>query len=219
MSLGRRVTFTVIFTITFSVLSTVFFAIEVEATEEPLSISPVAMGPKAPKLSATAAFEIGHSIPTPEPVKFTALPETRSAQATITTKQQVVEQLQSIRREGIAGSVIDFAMAQLGDTYVWGGNGPNGWDCSGLTVGAFRTVGVNLPRTSRAQWTVGTPVEYGQWQPGDLLFYGSSASSIHHVALYIGDGQIVHASTFGVPVKTDPVRGGGSDYFGAKRVL
>jgi cell wall-associated NlpC family hydrolase len=62
-------------------------------------------------------------------------------------------------------------------------------------------------------------VASGEWQPGDLLFFGRSASSIHHVAMYIGDGKIVHASHSGVPVLVAPVSGGGSDYLGSKRLL
>jgi len=119
-----------------------------------------------------------------------------------------------------AGIVISFAKAQLGDPYVWAGNGPNSWDCSGLMVAAFRQAGVTLPRTSRAQYTVGSSVAYGQWAPGDLLFYGSSASSIHHVALYIGGGQLIHAPQAGDVVRAAAApAGGGGDYLGAKRVL
>jgi peptidoglycan DL-endopeptidase CwlO len=66
---------------------------------------------------------------------------------------------------------------------------------------------------------MGVSVAYGAWQPGDLLFFGGSASTIHHVAMYIGNGQIVHASTTGVPVKVAPVSGAGSDYFGSKRLV
>lgn len=141
------------------------------------------------------------AIPTP-PVPAPRATQTASAGAT-----------------GTATAVINFAMAQIGDPYAWGGNGPNGWDCSGLMVAAFRQAGISLPRTSRAQFGVGTFVGRDALAPGDLLFFGSSAGSIHHVALYIGGGQIVHASTSGVPVKTATVAGGGSDYFGAKRVL
>ena len=128
-------------------------------------------------------------------------------------------QVAAVTASGTASAVIQFAMSQIGDPYVWGGNGPNGWDCSGLMVGAFRTVGISLPRTSRAQFGVGISVGRDALAPGDLLFFGSSAGSIHHVALYIGNDQIIHASTYGVPVGVSSVSGGGRDYFGAKRVL
>jgi cell wall-associated NlpC family hydrolase len=212
MSLGRRITITVIMTLAVSVLSTVFCAPEAQS-EEPLSIKPV-------KIPAT--FSLKHSAPKARSVSMVPLPAIGHATTAIITKAakaKVVQDFQNIHRGSVAASVIAFAQAQIGDPYVWGGTGPTGWDCSGLMVGAFHSVGVNLPRTSRAQFTVGSPVAYGQWAPGDLLFFGSSASSIHHVVLYIGNGQIIQASTFGVPVKVDTVRGGGSDYFGARRVL
>lgn len=120
---------------------------------------------------------------------------------------------------GAAHDAVQTALDQVGDPYVWGAAGPNAFDCSGLTMYAYKAAGVSLPHSSRAQYGYGTPVASGAWQPGDLLFYGSSVGSIHHVAMYIGNGQIVHASTSGVPVKVVPVSGGGSDYFGAKRIV
>jgi len=120
---------------------------------------------------------------------------------------------------GAAGAAVRAAMGQRGTPYVWGGAAPGGFDCSGLTSWAYRQAGVTLPRSSRAQFGVGKSVSMGDLQPGDLLFYGGSAGSIHHVAMYIGDGQIVHASTSGQPVKTGPVSSGGKDFFGAKRVV
>jgi cell wall-associated NlpC family hydrolase len=121
---------------------------------------------------------------------------------------------------GAAGKAMEVAMAQIGKPYVYGADGPDSFDCSGLTMYAYAAAGVSLPHSSRAQYGYGTPVAYGQWQVGDLLFYGGSASTIHHVALYIGNGNIVHASTSGVPVKTaTAVPGGGSDYYGAKRIV
>ncbi|MFL6141217.1 MAG: NlpC/P60 family protein [Labedaea sp.] len=120
---------------------------------------------------------------------------------------------------GAAHAAVQTALDQVGDRYVYGAAGPDQFDCSGLTMFAFRAAGVNLPHSSRAQYQLGAPVASGQWQPGDLLFYGSSAGSIHHVAMYIGNGNIVHASTSGVPVKVAPVSGGGSDYFGSRRLV
>lgn len=218
MTLNRQVTGTVALTIVLLVLSTVLMAPDAEGVskEEPLTSASVIQGP--PILDLPAEISVTH--PTPRIKKpVLALGEAKSATAKIVTKTKVLNYFHAERAAATAQAVIDFAMAQIGDPYVWGGNGPNGWDCSGLMVGAFSSIGVNLPRTSRSQFTVGTPVGYGQWQPGDLLFFGSSAGSIHHVVLYIGNGQIVHASTQGVPVKVDPVSGGGRDYFGAKRVL
>jgi cell wall-associated NlpC family hydrolase len=91
---------------------------------------------------------------------------------------------------GNAQAAIDFALAQLGDAYVYGAAGPDAWDCSGLTMGAWSAAGVALPHASSVQAGMGTAVSYEDLQPGDLVFY---YSPISHVGLYIGDGQLVHA--------------------------
>jgi cell wall-associated NlpC family hydrolase len=120
---------------------------------------------------------------------------------------------------GAAHDAVQKALDQVGKPYVYGAAGPGSFDCSGLVMFAYRAAGVALPHSSRAQYGFGKSVASGQWMPGDLLFFGGSASSIHHVAMYIGDGKIVHASTSGVPVKVVPVSGAGRDYFGAKRIV
>ena len=94
------------------------------------------------------------------------------------------------------------AMAQLGKPYRWGATGPSAFDCSGLVSYAFDKAGKDLPRTSRAQAQVGTKVSKSNLKPGDLVFY---YSPISHVGIYIGDGQIVHASTSGQPVKISDI--------------
>ncbi|MCP2165302.1 C40 family peptidase [Goodfellowiella coeruleoviolacea] len=99
---------------------------------------------------------------------------------------------------GSAAGAVTFALQQIGDMYEWGATGPNRWDCSGLTQGAYRSAGVSLPRTSRAQAGVGKSVARSQVRAGDLIFYGSP---IHHVALAIDNNRVVHAPTDGVPVK------------------
>lgn len=101
-----------------------------------------------------------------------------------------------------AQAVVDFAMAQRGDPYQWGANGPDAWDCSGLTKAAWAQAGVSLPRSSGSQINVGTRVSRSQLQPGDLVFY---YSPISHVGIYIGNGQIVHATHPGDVVSVDPV--------------
>jgi len=120
---------------------------------------------------------------------------------------------------GLGGQAAAKAMSQRGKPYVWGAAGPSSYDCSGLTMWAYGQVGISLPHSSRAQYGYGKAVTDGQYQPGDLLFYGSSASSIHHVAMFVGDGLLVHASTEGVPVKTAAAtKGAGSDFLGARRI-
>ncbi|HKN98338.1 MAG TPA: NlpC/P60 family protein [Pseudonocardiaceae bacterium] len=120
---------------------------------------------------------------------------------------------------GVLNTVLQAALSRRGDEYVWGAAGPNQFDCSGLVMWAYAKGGISLPHSSRAQYTFGKPVAYGQWQVGDLLFFGGSAATIHHVAMYVGDGKIIQAPTTGVPVEVVPVSGAGSDYYGSKRIV
>ncbi|MGY2090693.1 C40 family peptidase [Nocardia gipuzkoensis] len=118
-----------------------------------------------------------------------------------------------------AAQVISFACAQLGLPYVWGGNGPEvngGWDCSGLTQAAYRAAGISIPRTTYDQVHTGTPVSEDQLAPGDLLFYGTAAD-VHHVGIYLGAGQMVHAPTFNEPVQVSPYRWKSDDFYAARR--
>ncbi|HKS49777.1 MAG TPA: NlpC/P60 family protein [Amycolatopsis sp.] len=104
----------------------------------------------------------------------------------------------------VGAAALRVAMTQLGKPYVWGAAGPNAYDCSGLVRWAFRQAGVNLPRTSSTQSTVGKPVSRDQLRPGDLVFF---YSPVHHVGIYVGDGRILHASTAGQPVKISSMAG------------
>ncbi|MGY2082385.1 C40 family peptidase [Blastococcus sp. SYSU DS0539] len=97
---------------------------------------------------------------------------------------------------------VETALAQQGKPYVWGGTGPGGYDCSGLTWSAYQAAGVEIPRTSRVQATAGVHVDRANLQPGDLIFF---YDPVGHVGMYIGDGLMVHSSTFGQPVAVVPV--------------
>ena len=97
---------------------------------------------------------------------------------------------------------------------MYGATGPNSFDCSGLTSFAYKAAGVSLPRTSKAQSTFGAPVSKANLQPGDLVFFYSPVS---HVALYIGNGQILHALTPSKPVQVTNLDSMPS-YSGARRV-
>ena len=97
---------------------------------------------------------------------------------------------------------VQAALTRIGDPYVWGGGGPNQFDCSGLVMWSFQQAGIYLPHSSQALAAGGQPVSMDQIQPGDVVNYYSDAS---HTAIYIGDGMMVHASTFGVPVRVAPV--------------
>ncbi|WP_167355152.1 NlpC/P60 family protein, partial [Nocardia ignorata] len=103
---------------------------------------------------------------------------------------------------GSGTSALAAALTRVGDPYVWGATGPDQFDCSGLVQWAFKQVGKNVPRTSSAQAGYGTPVAKEDLQPGDVvLFY----PEISHVGIYAGNGMMVHASTFGVPVAVAPI--------------
>lgn len=120
-----------------------------------------------------------------------------------------------------AAAAIDFALAQRGLPYIWGGNGPQrgdaGFDCSGLTTAAYDYAGVDLPRTAHTQYYAGPHLPSdAELQPGDLVFYGVP-QRVHHVGLYIGEGRMVAAPTFGKPVRISYVRYTGDDYLGATR--
>ena len=104
---------------------------------------------------------------------------------------------------GGAGSVaVQAALTRLGSPYSWGGSGPGAFDCSGLVMWSFQQAGVYLPHSSQALAAGGQPVSMDQMQPGDIISYYGDAS---HVGLYVGDGMMVHASTYGIPVAVVPV--------------
>jgi cell wall-associated NlpC family hydrolase len=91
-------------------------------------------------------------------------------------------------------AIIQAAYRYLGVPYVWGGNGFRGIDCSGLVQQAYLTQGIRLPRVSRDQFRVGTPVNWNQLQAGDRIYFASDGGRIDHTGMYIGNGQFIHAS-------------------------
>lgn len=93
---------------------------------------------------------------------------------------------------GSAAAIVAFARAQIGDSYVTGGTGPNSWDCSGLVQAAYRQANIDLPRISYQQSSMGTSVSLSNLQPGDILYWGSRSGS-YHVAIYVGGGKYVGA--------------------------
>jgi cell wall-associated NlpC family hydrolase len=99
-------------------------------------------------------------------------------------------------------AVLEFACAQLGEPYVWAGEGPGIWDCSGLTMQAWRAAGVSLPHSSRMQATYGDRVTVSNLRAGDLVFFHSPIS---HVGIYLGGGMMVHAPRSGDVVKVAPL--------------
>ena len=105
-----------------------------------------------------------------------------------------------------AAGAIAWAKSKLGAQYVWAGEGP-GYDCSGLVTMAYRSQGIYLTHWSQAQYSEGTRVPVSQAQPGDLIFWNWDGGNIDHVAIYLGNNQIIEAPTFGVPVRLTSIYG------------
>lgn len=111
---------------------------------------------------------------------------------------------------GVAAQAVEIALGQQGDPYVWGAAGPDAFDCSGLAVYAFGNAGVSVPHYTGALWDNYPHVSYGAMQPGDIVF-----TSSHHMGIYIGNGQMVHAPNSGEVVRVDEVY----EFYGAVRIV
>jgi peptidoglycan DL-endopeptidase CwlO len=107
---------------------------------------------------------------------------------------------------GDRANVVQAALTQVGSSYVWGGAAPGGFDCSGLVMWAFQQAGISLPHSSQAQASGGQPVALSDLQPGDVVTFYSDAS---HSGIYVGDGMVIHSSTYGVPVRVVPMNAAG----------
>jgi cell wall-associated NlpC family hydrolase len=107
---------------------------------------------------------------------------------------------------GGAAVAVQAALTQVGQPYAWGGAAPGGFDCSGLVMWAFQQAGIPLPHSSQALANGGQPVALSDLQPGDVLTFYSDAS---HTGIYIGDGLMVHSSTYGQPVRVVPMTSSG----------
>lgn len=112
----------------------------------------------------------------------------RSAERSTLSTTSATESAQT----GTVAGLLNFLRAQIGKSYVLGATGPHSYDCSGLTGAAFRTLGIDLPRTSQEQSTAGTQVSLDALQPGDILYWGN-AGSAYHVAVYVGGGKFIGA--------------------------
>jgi peptidoglycan DL-endopeptidase CwlO len=113
-----------------------------------------------------------------------------------------------------ARAAIEFAKQQLGEPYVWAAAGPDSWDCSGLTMMAWKAGGIALPHYSAAQYQQTKHITVTQLKPGDLVFWGTSPNTIHHVALYVGNDLIIQAPRTGDVVKVSPLYASAPNYFG-----
>ena len=106
-------------------------------------------------------------------------------------------------------TVIAYARQQLGKPYLWGGTGPDAFDCSGLVMMAYRAAGFDIPRTSQQQWAWGPRVKASQVQPGDLVFFAGvdgTPTSPGHVGLVIGNGLMIEAYATGFPIRIAPYK-------------
>lgn len=131
--------------------------------------------------------------------------EDRDRLAKLAAEQEDADQASSLEAakaaagaSGRGGIALKYALAQIGDRYVFGADGLTTWDCSGLTMRAFQAAGVSLPHSSAAQARMGKSIPFGQKKPGDLLFFGRPVS---HVGIYLGGGRMVHAPRSGSRVK------------------
>ena len=102
-----------------------------------------------------------------------------------------------------AADVVALAISHLGEAYLWGGEGIGGWDCSGLSMVAWASVGVRLTHNSFVQFSQTARVSRDDVQPGDIVFYGSP---IHHLGIAIGDGKMVEAAREGIPVRISSIK-------------
>lgn len=118
----------------------------------------------------------------------------------------------STKKKSKGDKALAYAKKQLGDRYRYGGTGPNAWDCSGLTRGAWKKAGKKIPRTSQAQARSGKKVKRSQLKKGDLVFFYKGRS---HVGIYAGKGRVIHASRPGKPVAYAKIKH--MPYAGARR--
>lgn len=162
----------------------------------------------AASTTTSTTTTIRRTVTTAAPSPTTARPGT-----TTTTAPKPAEPTNAPPPSSGAAAAIEEAKRQLGKPYEWGGSGPDTFDCSGLTSWAWRAGGKSLPHSSQAQYSATSRVAFADIQPGDLLFYGNP---IHHVALYVGDGQMIEAPETGKNVRYASIYR--RDYTGAGRV-
>ncbi len=113
----------------------------------------------------------------------------------------------TLTADNAVATAITYAEHQLGKPYLWGGTGPDAFDCSGLVMMAYRAAGIDIPRTSEQQWVAGRRVSASQVQPGDLVFFAGSdgtPASPGHVGLVIGGGLMIEAYATGFPIRVAP---------------
>lgn len=149
-------------------------------------------------------------------VELLELLETRAAERQLAEAELLRDVLSGANRAGIAvtpGSPVETALGYHGVPYLWGGESPRGFDCSGLVLYVMKQHGVRLPHYSGAQFQLGERIAPADLQPGDAVFFGSP---IHHVGMYVGAGYFIHAPRTGDFVKLSRLADR-KDYAGARR--
>jgi cell wall-associated NlpC family hydrolase len=143
-----------------------------------------------------------------------AIKQTQQPQQTASAPMPQIEiQARSVTPE--ARDAVALVKHYLGTPYVWGGENPGGFDCSGLLQYVWGKEGVRIPRTSQEQWHAGTAVGRGALRPGDAVFFGSR-NGPHHVGMFIGNGQFIEAPHTGAKVRIATLSGR-HDFIGGRR--
>lgn len=182
------------------------------ATTPPVA-TPPATTPPATTPPVTTAPPV---VTTPPPTTTTPPPPPTTTTPPPTTPAPPKYGLGTGTSRGSAGggeAALAWAKTKIGLPYIWGGVGPAGYDCSGLTMSSWRTAGVNLARTTRDQYKQVLKISYNELRPGDLVFWSTNPNNvdaIYHVAIWAGNGQIMEASKPGDPLRVTSMRWGGT---------
>lgn len=190
-----------------------------KAEEEKRAQASASPAPTAPPTPSPSPSQSPSATPTPEattapatteaaPATTEAAPETTEAAPAPAPETEVAPEPEPAPAVNVAQTAIDTSYTFLGVPYVWGGESYDGVDCSGLVMLSYQAAGVYLTHSSRVQYGEGAQVPIDEAQPGDLVFWSSDGtqSGIYHVAIYLGDDQMIEAPTFGVPVRVTGMR-------------
>lgn len=182
------------------------------ATQQPAPQAPVRQQPPQPTRPAQTAPAAPAVPASPAPAR-TELPAPRRTERPAPTRAPEPSRRpppgSSSGSSSGGAAAVAWAKRQVGIPYRWGGDGPDDYDCSGLTMRAWQRAGVSLPHSSRLQYRLAAKVSHADLRPGDLLFFATDPSdpgTIHHVAMYAGGGQMVEAPSSGLRVRVVPVR-------------
>jgi cell wall-associated NlpC family hydrolase len=167
--------------------------------------------PAAPTTTApTTTAPFTTTATTTEPV----LPAPTTTDAAVTTQPTTTTTSAPVTLPAGHPEAATIALRYLGVPYLWGGESPKGFDCSGLVAYVYAQLGITLPHYAAAQYQLGVAVPRDQLQPGDLVFF----DALDHVGIYIGGGQFVHAPHTGDVVKITSLAAYGPGYVGARRI-